>query len=941
MSATGQGVVSATVLRGVRTHNLKGIDCEIPHGQLVVVTGVSGSGKSSLAFDTLYAEGQRRYTESLSTNSRQFLQRLQRPPLDELRHVQPALALRQHNDIQTARSTVGTVTELEDHLQLIWAHAGQTVCPTCEAVVRRDTVASVVSELLAERVGARLIVVARVEVEQGVERGVLLRHLVSSGHRRLYVGGEVVDIDEGEIDGLLGLEVYPVVIDRVVVKEEERLRLSEALEAGFRLGRGRVDLYDRGDSTPKSYHESFTCNGCGRVFVEPQPLLFSVNSSLGACPVCTGFGKTIGVDFKKVVPNAGLSLERGAIAVFEGDRFATYKQGMLRACRAKSIPVDIAYNKLRKEDQRFVRDGGAGWLGVRKFFEQLERNPYAPANRVVLARYRGYDECAECDGTGLSEAARYVYVGGYRISDVRQRRLEEALELCESLRAGGLEGERLARVKVVLDEVLNRLRYLNEVGLGYLTLDRASRTLSGGELQRIHLTTSLGRALTETLYVLDEPTAGLHARDSGRLLKILYRLRDLGNTVVVVEHDPEIIEGADYVLELGPQGGDRGGELLFTGSMSEFMEAGSKGETLTSKMLGARRAPSEGPSVVLDPKKCIKIVGAKHHNLQDINVSLPIGRLTALAGVSGSGKSTLLHKVLYHTWRREQGQGGVEPVEVERVEGFELVEDVVMMGQSAIGRSARSNALSYTKAYDDIRKLFSQVNEAKQAGITAGDFSFNTPGGRCEHCQGVGTVTVELHFMADIEIVCPVCDGARFMPKVLEVRFRGKNILDVLEMTVDEGIEFFRESAPIVRKLSPLSEVGLGYLKLGQATTTLSGGEAQRLKLATYIAQGSRDKDDGGGRGVLFIFDEPTVGLHMSDVDVLLRALRRLVELGHTVVVIEHNLDLIARADHVIELGPGAGPSGGQVVIAGSPGEVARHAGSETGRYLSELLGIM
>jgi excinuclease ABC subunit A len=917
------------ILRGVRTHNLKNIDCDIPHGQMTVFTGVSGSGKSSLAFDTLYAEGQRRYTESLSTYARMFLQRLARPPLDQLKHIQPALALKQHNEVSTGRSTVGTVTEIDDHLQLVWTHAGRTICPTCEREVQRDTVASGVAELLEHAPGARLVVVAEVSAEVEAHRPALLGQLVQEGHRRLYIDGELVELDDGDaVEAVLGLAVYPVVVDRVVVSPEERQRLAEALEAGFRLGKGRMLLYThKSADAPRVLDQAFRCNGCGRDFVEPQPALFSANSSLGACPVCTGFGKTIGIDFKKVVPNTDLSLERGAIAPFEAASFSRYKQTLLKVCRERGIAVDIGFGRLRKEDQRFIRDGGKGWIGVRGFFAELE-GKFNPMNRVLLARYRGYDECPACDGTRLSESARHVFVAGRRVSDVWQLRIEEALALFEAL---PIEDERRARVQVLLDEIVHRLRYLDDIGLGYLTLERQSRTLSGGEMQRIHLTTSLGRALTETLYVLDEPTAGLHARDSGRLLKILHRLRDLGNTVVVVEHDPEIIEGADHIVELGPLGGERGGVVQFAGSMAEFVGSG----TLTAGMLTARKVAVSAAPKASKTQQVLEINGARHHNLQSVSARFPVGKLSAVSGVSGSGKSTLMQEVLYNSWRRMQGQGGVEESEVESIKGFELFEDVVMMSQSAIGRSARSNALSYTKAYDDIRKLFSQVNEAKLAGVTAGDFSFNTTGGRCEHCQGVGTVTVEMHFMADIEVVCPVCDGMRFMANVLGIRYRGKNIVDVLEMTVEEATEFFADHPPIVRKLEPLRLVGLSYLRLGQPTTTLSGGEAQRLKLATYIAQGSKAE---GARGVLFIFDEPTVGLHMKDVEVLLVALRLLVDLGHTVIVIEHNIDLIAQADHVVDLGPGGGPHGGRIVASGTPWEVAQVAESATGQFLREVL---
>ena len=923
-----KGDEGVTQLRGVHTHNLKGIDCDIPHGKLTVVTGVSGSGKSSLAFDTLYAEGQRRYTESLSTYARQFLRRMERPPVDAVRHIQPAVALRQHNEVQNARSTVGTITEIDDHLHLLFTHLGQTVCPRCDLEVKRDTMHSIVAALMGLEEGTRLVLVAQVHAHEQDHRPIVLKQLVTNGYRRLWMGGEVVDLDGEEIEALLDQDVYDVVVDRVVVGPQSSGRVAEAVEAALGVGDGKVWVYEPGNSEPMmSFDKRYCCNGCGRDFIVPQPALFSFNSSLGACAVCSGFGKTIGLDFKKVIPNPRLSIKAGAIAPFQTPKYKTYQDRLLKACMKAGVPIDLGFKTLTREHQRLVREGGSGWMGVRAFFKTLEQKQYKTHVRILLARYRGYDVCEACEGGKLCEDARQVFVHGRRISDFWEMRLEEMRGAFESIE--WTEQER-ARGQVLIDEIMFRLKYLETVGLGYLSLGRQSRTLSGGETQRIHLTSSLGRALTDTLYVLDEPTAGLHARDSAKLLHVLYKLRDLGNTVVVVEHDPEIIEGADHILEIGPQSGEKGGSLMWAGPCHEFLEA----DHVTSRMLRARRKYPAGGEPQRGMHEGIRIVGAREHNLDDLSVTLPYGKLSVVTGVSGSGKSTLLGRTLYNGWRRMQGQGGVESGAVDALEGLEVFEDVVMMNQDAMGRSSRSNALSYTKAYDDVRKLFSQTEAARKGGVTVGDFSFNTPGGRCEHCQGAGVVVVEMHFMADIEIQCAECQGRRFSPRVLGVNYKGKSIDEVFGLTVTEGLEFFGSSKPIVRKLEPLRDVGLGYLRLGQTTSTLSGGEAQRLKLATYIAQGQRR---GETKPVLFIFDEPTVGLHLQDVNTLLGALRQLVELGHTVVVIEHNTDFIAQCDWVLDIGPGAGPQGGRLVAAGPPWEVSKVEASVTGQYLKGL----
>ncbi len=921
---------TSTILRGVRTHNLEEIDVDIPQNAFTAVTGVSGSGKSSLAFDTMYAEGQRRYTESLSTYARQFLRRMERPPVDEVRHIEPAVALKQKNEVNNARSTVGTVTEIDDHLQLLYAHIGETTCSSCDRKVRRDTPEATADRLRELDEGTRLVVVSEVDAGDEDHRGAVLEQLVQEGYRRMYLDGETRDIDESDFDEVIDRETFPVVVDRLAIRGDDDMRLSEAVEAGFQLGNGQiaVHMHDAADEEPLTFDRRFRCNGCGRQFIEPKPVLFSFNGSLGACEECEGFGKVMGIDFSKVIPNESLSLKEGAIAPFaNSDKYGSYQKDLLQACTKEGIPIDIPFGNLDDEHREYVIEGGVGWMGVRGFFDELRSQRHKTYVRIFLARYRGYDRCPECGGTRLTDEARNVRVGGHAISDFWQMRIEEARERFDELQ---LPDEKRERVEPLLAEIRHRLRYLDTIGLGYMSLGRQSRTLSGGEMQRIHLTASLGRALTDTLYVLDEPTSGMHAVDTNRLLEVIYHLRDLGNTVVVVEHDPEIIEGADYVVELGPGGGDQGGEMLFAGPIEEFRQR----DTLTSRALAERRGIEPNPTTG-EPPGHVGIVDANEFNLDNINVDFPKNRLSVVTGVSGSGKSTLCEKVLFNGWKQQKGEGGVEAGAVRELNGLEDYDEVVLMDQSALGRSTRSNCLTYSGAYDGVRRLFAKTRQAKLAGLSMGDFSFNTPGGRCEECEGTGTKTVEMHFLADIEIPCDECDGKRFNSQVLSAEYKGKNVADVFDMTVDEAIEFFEDYDSVARKLEPLRDVGLGYLSVGQTTATLSGGEAQRLKLASYIAEGRKRGDD---EPILFIFDEPTVGLHLFDIETLVSALRQLVDLGHTVVVIEHDIDFIAQCDWVVDLGPGAGPRGGQIVATGTPSDVADVDDTVTGRYLAELL---
>lgn len=912
------------VVRGVRTHNLKSIDCRIPHDAITVVTGPSGSGKSSLAFDTLYAEGQRRYTESLSTYARQFLQQMARPPVDAVESIQPAVALRQKNDVSNARSTVSTITEIDDHLQLVFAHAGVTICPNGHGEVVRDTPTSASDELLALAEGQRVVLVGLVAAPQEEHRPAVLKQLAAEGYGRVYLDGEAVGVEDVDAERLLALRTIPVVIDRFKVSDADRQRVAEALEAGFGVGGGSVLVYFHDEErAPVRFDRGFRCNICEQEFVEPQPALFSFNSSLGACDHCSGFGKTIGVDTKKVVPDPRRTVLDGAIKPWESGKYGSWQRRLVEACKNEGVPLDIPFRNLIAENREFILEGKGDWPGVRGFFAELKEEQHKTHVRIFIAKYRGYGNCEKCRGTRLGDDARNVRFAGRRISDFWAMRIEQAREFLESFEPASPEE---IAVGVLLEEIRDRLRYLDEIGVGYLTLDRSSRTLSGGEMQRIALTTSIGRALTDTLYVLDEPTAGLHARDSQRLLEVLSDLRSLGNTVIVVEHDPEIIEGADHVVELGPGGGENGGELVFDGSFESFRSS----DTLTARSLTERI--KVGPKNDDEPVGMVSVLGAIENNLDGIDVHFPINRLSAMTGVSGSGKSTLMSSVLYNGWRRLRGQLA-EAGACDAIEGLDRFDDVIFMDQSALGRSSRSNALSYTKAYDDVRRIFAGTREAKMAGLSAGDFSFNSPGGRCEMCAGLGYTTVEMHFIADVNLECEECHGQRFTGRVLDIKYRDKNIFEVFCMTVDEVVEHFADQHTVAGRLDPLRRVGLGYLRVGQSTATLSGGEAQRLKLATYIAEA--DKRDGG-REYLFIFDEPTVGLHIRDVEVLVGALRELVDQGHTAIVIEHNIDFIAQCDYLVDLGPEAGPDGGKLVAFGSPEKVAAEGDGHTAKYLFE-----
>jgi len=903
-------------LRGVRVHNLKAVDVTIPTRKLVVVTGVSGSGKSSLAFDTLYAEGQRRYVESLSSYARQFLERMEKPRVDEVEGICPAIAIRQRTLSRSPRSTVATVTEIHDHLRLLFARAGRTLCE-CGEEVRRDSPAQVAARLAGEPGGTRVTI--------GFEpSGPLDETKVAAwrkrGWGRLLVGDEVVDAEEA---GALPDGARPLVlVDRVVVREDARGRLADSLEAAFREGGGRAVLARPGGGR-EALSERFECRRCGREHVEPEPRLFSFNSPFGACPSCHGFGNLIEVDLDLVVPDKHKSLAEGAVEPWNRLHYRSTLAQMKRFARRRGIPMDVPWTFLDEAHRRAVLEGDEGFPGILGFFRWLEGRKYRVQVRAFLARYRGYRECGACGGGRLRPEALRVRLDGRSIRDVSSLDVRAARQALASLR---LDPERAVVAGRVLSEVDRRLSFLEDVGLGYLTLDRASSSLSGGESQRIALASSLGTGLVGTLFVLDEPSVGLHPRDTDRLIAILRALRDQGNTVVVVEHDPAIVTAADHVIDLGPGAGEQGGRVVYQGPADELSR---DPRSLTAKYLrGDLRIPvparrRRGNGLFL------QVRDARLHNLKNVSVRFPLGAFTVVTGVSGSGKSTLVHDGLCARLRRRAR--ATDNARAGTVEGTDYIEELEVVDQTPLGRSPRSNPVTYLKAFDPIRELFAATPEARRRGLTAADFSFNTPGGRCEACGGDGRVRVDLQFLADAWLVCESCSGRRYRAPVLQARWRAKSIDQVLDLTVQEALHFFAGQARVTRRLKVLSQIGLGYLRLGQSSSTLSGGEAQRVKLAAHLLRRP-------GPRVLYVLDEPTTGLHMGDVDELLNALQRLLDGGASVIVIEHNPQVIKQADWVIDLGPEGGEAGGRVVFEGTPEALVARGGGHTARYLGEAL---
>ncbi len=960
------------VVRGARTHNLKNVDVTLPAGKLVIITGVSGSGKSSLAFDTIYAEGQRRYVESLSAYARQFLERMEKPDVDKIEGICPAIAIRQKNSVRNPRSTVGTMTEIHDYMRLLYARVGRTFCRQCGVEVTRET-AEVVARRLGELpegsrvlIGYEMPVVALPAVEPDsatesaadsaddvpVERLAdpiveTLNVLRRRGFGRLLIENQAVALDEVDPATLRGRATIEVVVDRIRVEGDLRSRFTDSIETSYREGGGSafaVVLGDRGSGVgdrpnlepdPRSpipgpgsrleFSEKFECRTCGIAYEAPQPRLFSFNNPFGACPTCHGFGNVIELDMALVVPDASKSINEGAIEPWTKPHYRTQLADLKRAARKGRVRLDVPWSELTDEERTFVVDGDEEFDGVRGFFRWLERKKYKVHVRVFLSRYRGYLTCPDCGGARLRREARDVRVGDRTIDSASGLTVREARQFFTDLQ---LSEKDAAVADKVLREIRRRLSFLVDVGLDYLTLDRLSSTLSGGEAQRINLATSLGSALVGTLYVLDEPSIGLHSRDNQRLIDILRQLRDQGNTVLVVEHDEDMIRVADYIVDMGLGAGEQGGRVVFAGDLDALLQ---EPRSLTAKYLRQELAIPVPATRRRGTGQKIRLRGATEHNLKDVDIDIPLNTLTCVTGVSGSGKSTIVHDVLYAAIKRAKGSWDRRVGSFETLEGLDYISDVVLVDQNPIGRTPRSNPVTYLKAFDPIRELFSLTKDAKSCGLSASHFSFNVPGGRCEACQGEGEVRVEMQFLADVFVPCDACDGMRFKPQVLDVRYRNKNVHQVLDMTVREALAFFSATPKVLRRLQVLDEIGLGYLRLGQPATTLSGGEAQRIKIAAHLVS-------FGGERLLYILDEPTTGLHFDDISKLLAAFRKLVEAGHTLLVIEHNLDVIKTADYVIDLGPEGGEGGGQVVATGTPEKVAEHDASHTGRALREVL---
>ena len=970
------------VVRGARTHNLKNIDVSLPAGRLVVITGVSGSGKSSLAFDTVYAEGQRRYVESLSAYARQFLERMEKPDVDRIEGICPSIAIRQKNSVRNPRSTVGTVTEIHDYMRLLFARVGRTFCRQCGQEVVRETAEVVATRLLALAEGTRVIlgfdlpVVALtsdgsapadepegdsrstdVSVEGEAIQPTLLDEstgraatteesdqairmaldtLRRKGFGRVLVGGQAMAIEDVDPAEFRTQPSIQVVVDRLRIDSELRARLTDSIETAYQEGGGAAWALElpatseptegAGTSAVHVFSERFECRRCHITYEDPQPRLFSFNNPFGACPTCHGFGNIIELDLDLVVPDPSKSIAQGAIEPWSKPHYRSHLAELKRTAKSSGLRLEVPWRDLSDDDRRFVVEGDGGdYEGIRGFFRWLERKKYKVHVRVFLSRYRGYLTCPDCAGTRLRREARDVRVGDLTIDRVSALTVREAQSFFAELQ---LSEKDAAIADKVLKEIRRRLGFLSDVGLDYLTLDRLSSTLSGGEAQRINLATSLGASLVGTLYVLDEPSIGLHTRDNQRLITILRQLRDQGNTVLVVEHDADMIMVADHVIDMGLGAGEHGGRVVFAGTLEELKV---EPRSLTAKYLRGELAIHVPAVRRKGAPQRIRLRGAREHNLKNIDVEIPLNTLTIVTGVSGSGKSTLVHDVLYAALKRAKGDWDRKVGAHGKLEGHELVSDVVLVDQAPIGRTPRSNPVTYLKAFDPIRELFAATKDAKTRGLTASHFSFNVPGGRCEACQGEGEVRVEMQFLADVFVPCEQCDGRRFKPQVLEVRYKNKSITQVLDMTVREALTFFSSSPKVLRRLQVLDEIGLGYLRLGQPATTLSGGEAQRIKIAAHLTS-------HGGERLLYILDEPTTGLHFDDIAKLLAAFRKLLEAGHTLVVIEHNLDVIKVGDWIIDLGPEGGDDGGSVVAMGTPEQVAHVPASHTGRFLQEIL---
>jgi excinuclease ABC subunit A len=909
------------IIQGAKLHNLKNISVSIPRNKLVVITGLSGSGKSSLAFDTLYAEGQRRYVESLSSYARQFLGRLDKPKVDSIKGISPAIAIEQKVNATNPRSTVGTSTEIYDYLKLLYTRIGKTFSPVSGTIVKKDTVTDVIDYIHLFPEGEKLLLLAPVHLEAGRSMENKLQALAQQGYARVKIAGQIVRLDE--LKGSSFPNEIQLVVDRVITQNDEDFfnRLADAVSMAFYEGKGELYIENLTDGKIRAFNNRF--EGDGITFLEPNVHLFSFNNPYGACPACEGYGDVIGIDEDLVIPNSGLSVYENAIFPWRGESMSYYRDTLVNNAYKFDFPIHKPWFQLTEEQKQLVWSGNKYFEGLNDFFSFLESKSYKIQNRVMLSRYRGKTKCSTCNGKRLRPEAGYVKIQGKSIQELVALPLHKVAQFFKELELNDYDqkvGKRL------LLEINNRLRFLMDVGLSYLTLNRKSNTLSGGESQRINLATSLGSSLVGSMYILDEPSIGLHPKDTERLIGVLQSLRDLGNTVIVVEHDEEIMKAADAIIDIGPEAGTFGGEIVAEGTFEEIL----KSDSLTAQYLDGR-LEIEVPKKRRISQNAIEIIGARHNNLKNINARFPLGVFTAVTGVSGSGKSTLVKKILYPALLRHIGGYGEKPGQFTELKGdFSHIKSVEFIDQNPIGRSSRSNPVTYIKAYDDIRNLFANQKLSDIRGYQAKHFSFNVDGGRCETCKGEGEVTIEMQFMADVHLECDTCNGKRFKKEVLEVNFHEKNIHDILTMTVDDAIAFFalHNEKKIVHKLQPLQDVGLGYVQLGQSSSTLSGGEAQRIKLASFLVKGeTKDK-------ALFIFDEPTTGLHFHDIKKLLASLYALLDKGHTVIVVEHNMELIKCADHIIDLGPEGGENGGEIIAQGTPEMLVQEPLSFTAAYL-------
>lgn len=923
-SKNGNNRNKKIVVKGAKEHNLKNLSFEIPRNKLVVFTGVSGSGKSSLVFDTIYAEGQRRYVESLSAYARQFLERMNKPDVELIQGISPAVAIEQKNGVRNTRSTVGTSTEIYDYLRLLYARIGKTICFECGKEVKKATTGTVSDWLEQQPDGSKFYLTFPLHDHEGHSIKEELDILKKRGFFRIYFNNKMIDLNEENTLPKQKKGVRVVVERFKINKGKVREKLADSLEVTFKEGEDRLILINADTNEEEEFNKFYEC--CGIRYEEPEPRFFSFNNPFGACPVCQGFSRTIGIDMNLVIPNPNLTISEGAIAPFRSAKYSTHLRDLIQISKQNNIPLNVPFKDLSANQVSLIKKGFGSYKGIDGFFKKLETKTYKMHVRVFLSRYRGYTTCSACKGSRLRRETLQVKINNKSIYDVVKLPIEESLVFFEKLELSDYDmivGER------ILKEIIKRLSFLNNVGIGYLTLDRLSSTLSGGETQRINLATSLGSSLVGTLYVLDEPSVGLHPRDNDKLINILKNLRDIGNSVLVVEHDPEMMKASDILIDMGPKAGIEGGEIVAMGTYEDIIK---NKKSLTGKYLSGNLEIPLPDKRRKNKTKEINIIGAKENNLKNIDIDIPLNKFIVITGVSGSGKSTLIYDILYGGLAKYLGMNPPKIGKYTDIKGGEYIDDVVIVDQSPIGKTPRSNPISYIHAFEHIRELFASTHQSRARGYKPGFFSFNVPGGRCETCAGDGYIKVEMQFLADLYLTCEDCEGTRFKKEIREITYKGKNLVNVLEMTVDEALEFFKGNDKINKYIQILSDVGLGYIKLGQPSNTLSGGEAQRIKLASHLTV-QRDR-----KHILFIFDEPTTGLHFDDISKLLNCFNLLLERNNSIVIIEHNMDVVKCADHIIDLGPEAGEKGGEVVAIGTPEEIIKNEHSWTGKYLKHYL---